>query len=107
MFLLVLILFNQFYSILFISSFYLSRSNNNSYTYLLTYLHTEGISVWLDKISLQPGEPWEEGFCRGMAMSRIFIPILSRSAVKNNQQNRNNLELLEADSPCDNVILGL
>ena len=74
--------------------------------YIRTYLHTEGISVWLDKVSLLPGEPWEEGFCRGMAMSRIFIPILSRPAIKNINKDKNNFELLEADSPCDNVILG-
>ena len=75
-------------------------------SYVHTFMFAAGISVWLDKVCLQPGEPWEEGFCRGMAMSRIFIPVLSRSAIKNYSNARNNFELLREDSQCDNVILG-
>jgi len=65
---------------------------------LFTVLTAAGTRVWLDAKCLQPGESWEDGFCSGLAQSSIFIPILSRGAIKNFSQ-------LSSTSPCDNVLL--
>ena len=54
---------------------------------------------------LEPGVSWEDGFCDGLAKSRIFVPILSRAALKHRTESRQNLEQLTAESPCDNLLL--
>ena len=41
-----------------------------------------------------------------MAMSRIFVPVLSREAIKSTTRPRSNFEILNEDSSCDNVLLG-
>jgi hypothetical protein len=56
------------------------------------------LRVWWDARSLEPGAPWEEGFCRGLVKSRAFVPILSRGAC-------GPFESLSASAPCDNVLL--
>lgn len=63
------------------------------------------INVWWDNVSLQPGESWEDSFCKGLATSRIFIPIISRNAINHPTIPRYNFSLLTSKSPCDNVLL--
>ena len=53
---------------------------------LFNVLTAAGARVWFDVKCLQPGESWEDGFCSGLAQSSIFIPILSRGAIKNFSQ---------------------
>ena len=57
-----------------------------------------GLSVWWDKECLKPGQPWEEGFADGLFASKVLIPVLSKGALAN-------FSSLNADSPCDNVLL--
>ena len=68
-------------------------------------LTREGISVWWDKKCLRAGEPWEDGFCRGLIKSRVFLPLFSRGAIRDPTAPHRNFECLAADSPCDNVLL--
>jgi hypothetical protein len=39
-------------------------------------------------------------------MSRVFVPILSRDAIKSEKRQRNDFEFLHSESSCDNVLLG-
>jgi hypothetical protein len=57
-----------------------------------------GVRVWWDKVCLEPGQAWEEGFADGLLSSAIFVPILSKGALSS-------FATLAADSPCDNVLL--
>ena len=57
-----------------------------------------GLRVWFDERCLEAGRPWEEGFCRGLVKSRVFVPVLSRGAIRG-------FEALTACSPRDNVLL--
>ena len=57
-----------------------------------------GLRVWWDQKCLKPGQKWEEGFADGLFSSRVFVPILSKSALAR-------FATLEADSRCDNVLL--
>ena len=59
---------------------------------------TCGLKVWWDKTSLEPGMPWDDGFCRGLVRSRVFMPVFSRGACENFGQ-------LGALSDCDNMLL--
>ena len=61
-------------------------------------LTAKGLNVWWDKESLEPGKPWEEGFCKGLINCTTFIPVLSKSGLKN-------FECLTESSRCDNVLL--
>lgn len=61
-------------------------------------LTDRGLKVWWDRVSLQPGVPWEEGFCDGLMKCKSFVPLLSRSALKG-------FEDLNEHSRCDNVLL--
>jgi hypothetical protein len=56
------------------------------------------LKVFWDAVSLQPGVPWEQGFCDGLVQSRVFVPPLARGALQN-------LPAITADAPCDNVLL--
>jgi hypothetical protein len=47
---------------------------------------------------LKDGEPWEDGFCRGLVSSRTFVPIMSAGALRKTSE-------LKEDSWCDNVLL--
>jgi hypothetical protein len=72
---------------------------------LYNALTSVGLKVWWDKKCLLPGEPWEEGFCRGLVKSAVFIPILSKGAIRHPTSARQNFELLTESSACDNVLL--
>jgi hypothetical protein len=58
-----------------------------------------------DKVRLEPGQSWEDGFCDGLLKSRIFLPILSRGAINHPEKSWQNFSQLTADSNCDNVLL--
>ena len=62
------------------------------------------LSRW-DKVRLEPGQSWEEGFCDGLLKSRIFLPILSRGAINHPDKSWQNFSQLTTDSNCDNVLL--
>ena len=80
----------------FISYRVLSDSHHAERLYNL--LTKKGLKVWWDQISLQPGVPWEEGFCDGLLKSKSFIPLLSREGIKGFSD-------LNEHSRCDNVLL--
>ena len=65
---------------------------------LYKLLTAKGLRVWWDRVSLQPGVPWEDGFCEGLMKCKSFVPLLSRRAVKG-------FEDLNEHSKCDNVLL--
>lgn len=68
-------------------------------------LTNRGLKVFWDKMSLQPGVDWEQGFCEGLVSSRAFVPLLSRGAINHPSNDRQNFSKLVHDSPCDNVFL--
>lgn len=68
-------------------------------------LTSQGLKVWWDKKCLLPGEPWEEGFCKGLVSSVVFLPVYSREAVNHPTNLRQSFGLLTANSPCDNMYL--
>jgi len=68
-------------------------------------LTAQGVTVWWDKMCLQPGEKWEEGFCEGLAKSDVFVPLLSRAAINHPTIPWQNFGKLTAESRCDNVFL--
>lgn len=72
---------------------------------LYNELTSRGLSVFWDKMCLQDGELWEDGFCRGIVKSRIFLPIFSKDAMRNQSLPRLNWENLEPNSAVDNVLL--
>eukprot|EP01041_Mallomonas_annulata_P009780 gene9780-biopygen4677 len=72
---------------------------------LYNRLTDRGLKVWWDKVCLQPGVPWEEGFCTGLVNSRTFVCLLSRNAIRHPDKDRQNFGKLTKDSPCDNVFL--
>ena len=57
------------------------------------------LRVFWDKICLADGKNWEEGFATGLCGSGIFVPLISRGALKSR------FESLHADSDVDNVLL--
>jgi hypothetical protein len=59
----------------------------------------------LDKFLLQPGVPWEIGFCNGLVLSRMCVPIISRRAIHNKTSARSDWSLLTNSSSVDNVLL--
>ena len=83
------------------------RVNSDFYHCQLMYemLTERGLKVWWDKMCLQPGMDWEEGFCDGLIKSRAFIALLSRAGMKNDSDARQNFERLTESSRCDNVLL--
>ena len=68
-------------------------------------LTAHGVTVWWDKVCLQPGEKWEAGFCEGLAKSDVFVPLLSRAAINHPTIAWQNFGKLTAESRCDNVFL--
>ena len=69
-----------------------------------------GLRVYWDKVCLPTGQEWRDKFFDGLVKSRLFLPIISRGAVKTvdsktNQPAWGNWETLKADSGCDNVLL--
>jgi serine/threonine protein kinase len=63
------------------------------------------LRVWLDKFCLEPGQPWEEGFCRGLVSSSCFVCLISKDAINNNNSANCNFPTLTPASACDNVLL--
>lgn len=46
-----------------------------------------------------------DSFANGLIKSRVFVPVLSRRAINDSDNDRQNFAKLTADSPCDNVLL--
>ena len=72
---------------------------------LYNLLTAQGFKVYWDKLCLEPGVDWEQGFCEGLVSSRAFVPLLSRDAINNPDKAWQNFSKLTADSNCDNVFL--
>ena len=72
---------------------------------LYNLLTAQGFKVYWDKVSLLPGEDWEQGFIEGLVSSRAFVPLLSRDAINHPDKAWQNLSTLTSDSDCDNVFL--
>jgi serine/threonine protein kinase len=72
---------------------------------IYTTLTGLGLKVWWDKVSLLPGQPWDEGFCSGLINSSCFVCLLSNAAIFNSAKPQNNINMLRRDSHCDNVVL--
>ena len=49
--------------------------------YLTLKAASPQIHAFLDEFCLKPGEPWKEGFIRGLHASRCFVAIMSASAL--------------------------
>jgi len=61
-------------------------------------LRANGIDVWMDKKCLKDGQRWEDGFADGLFESDVFVPVLSKKALKPFAD-------LSATKGCDNVLL--
>ena len=72
---------------------------------LYKLLTAKGLSVWWDKICLEPGVPWKEGFCAGLVNSDCFVCLLSRGAINHPDKAWQNFSKLEKGATCDNVFL--
>jgi serine/threonine protein kinase len=72
---------------------------------LYTALQRLELRVWWDKKCLLPGQPWEEGFCAGLASSCCFVCLSSKGAIFNPSNPRCNFANLTEESKCDNVLL--
>lgn len=80
-------------------------SDSDHVTMFYNALTALGLSVWLDKECLLPGQLWEEGFCIGLVNSATFVCLLSRGAINHAEKPRQCFAKLAADSMCDNVLL--
>ena len=72
---------------------------------LYNLLTAQGFKVYWDKLCLEPGVDWEQGFCEGLVSSRAFVPLLSRDAINHPDKDWQNFSKLTVDSKCDNVYL--
>ena len=72
---------------------------------LYNLLTAQGFKVYWDKLCLEPGVDWEQGFCEGLVSSRAFVPLLSRDAINHPSIDWQNFSKLTAESRCDNVFL--
>jgi hypothetical protein len=72
---------------------------------LYDMLTAAGVKVWLDVKCLQAGQPWEEGFCKGLLDSRCFVCLMSKEAINNPEKDWQNFSKLTLGSKCDNVFL--
>ena len=81
------------------------RSDSLHVQKLYNLLILEGFKVYWDKLCLEPGVDWEEGFCAGLMSSRAFVPLLSREAINHPDKEWQNFTKLTPDSKCDNVLL--
>ena len=84
---------------------YRVNSDSDHVAMFYNFLTALGLSVWLDKECLLPGQLWEEGFCHGLINSSTFVCLLSRGAINHAGQSRQCFSKLTADSRCDNVLL--
>lgn len=72
---------------------------------LYNLLTSKGLKVWWDKLCLEPGVEWKEGFCAGLINSRTFVCILSPDAINHPEVDRQSFARLTPASACDNVLL--
>jgi len=63
------------------------------------------LRVWWDKRCLEAGQEWEEGFCKGLVKSAVFVALISKQGMFNMNTSRMNFSSLSAESECDNVFL--
>jgi serine/threonine protein kinase len=68
-------------------------------------LTKRGLKVWWDKVSLEPGVPWKEGFCDGLSNAKTFVCLLSRNAINHSENFNQNFGMLSEDSDVDNMYL--
>jgi len=66
---------------------------------IYTKLTSMNLRVFWDKTCLAAGKNWEEGFATGLCGSSIFVPVISRAALKSSYES------LQVDSNVDNVLL--
>ena len=45
-------------------------------------LKAAGLKVWYDRVSLKKGQPWQRGFIDGLTKSAVYMPILTREALR-------------------------
>jgi serine/threonine protein kinase len=72
---------------------------------LYNLLTARGLKVWWDKVCLEPGVEWKEGFCAGLVNSGAFVCLLSKNAINHDTITWQNFSHLKEDSRCDNVFL--
>ena len=72
---------------------------------LYDMLTAQGKRVWWDKVCLEPGVEWKEGFCAGLVNSRAFLCLLSPGAINHMEIDWQNFSKLTPESRCDNVFL--
>ena len=77
---------------------YRAATDKESAEALTARLEAHGLRVWLDRDRLVAGDDWRREFCRALADSLVFVPIISPSAVMA-------WPTLTAASDCDNVLL--
>lgn len=68
-------------------------------------LTANGLKVWWDKKCIASGEKWEDAFVAGILSSQNFICLLSRNAINNNFNEKNNLNTFTARSEFCSVLL--
>jgi TIR domain/SIR2-like domain len=51
-------------------------------------LRAAGLEVWFDKEALQLAEPWARGIRRGIERCSLFLPVISRQAVSEENRRR-------------------
>jgi serine/threonine protein kinase len=76
---------------------------------LASRLSSTGLRVWWDT-ELVPGQNWLLNFCKALASTKVFVPLISRGAVNaTNEKNEaiygRHWSSLSYDSSCDNVFL--
>ena len=84
---------------------YRVASDSHHVEKLYHLLTAQGFKVYWDKLCLEPGVDWEEGFCAGLVNSQAFVPLLSRDAINHPDKDWQNFSKLTADAKCDNVFL--
>lgn len=70
-------------------------------------LTSQGFRVFLDKICLEPGKSWEEGFVDALCSSSVYLVILTWAALFGSDASRADLSKLRSSSPGDNLLLEL
>jgi hypothetical protein len=51
-------------------------------------LRAAGLEVWLDKTALQTGEDWARGIRRGIERCSLFLPVISRQSLSEENRRR-------------------
>lgn len=59
-----------------------SRRNLNEARYVVRALRGEGLRVWMDERSIQPGSTWEDELNRGLRCSRCMVLCVSEDALR-------------------------